>query len=319
MRSAAADPESPARRRVRAFSLEIDTAIDAPGLPVATGEPVGPRMRLDVADASAIDARWPRSGVERVLEERFDDGPPARTIDVHPDAGYRLYARHFGLAWISPSGDRVVCAPPDEEAWSWQRFLVGRILPWTAVLRGNEAFHASAVAIDGGARAFGKTSIAFQLVRLGARFVTDDVLVVDRPHGGVRAHPGASIASLRAAERALIPQDALAQLGELLGDSDKTYIGLPRVEGPLPLEALYILERGQGSAIEPLGRVEPPLLLGNTFVLGVRSKARLLNQLDVCAAIARDVPVFRLRAAPGTTAEGLAALVHAHDVAGARA
>src|SRR3954453_11560833 len=178
------DPE--ARRRLRAFGLEIDAGFEAPGLSPAAGSRSGRPVRLDLAAAEEIDRDWPTHGVERVLEERFDDGPPARTIDVHPEAGYRLYARHFGLARISPTGDEVLCAPPDDEPWSWQRFLVGRVLPWAAVLRGREVLHASArpparraLAVVGPTGP-GKTSLAIELVRGGAGFLTDDVLALER-------------------------------------------------------------------------------------------------------------------------------------------
>src|SRR4051812_42853845 len=181
------------RWRARAFGLEIDASCDAPGLPPATGPPAGPRTRLDLAPADEIERRWPSHGTRRVLEERFEPGEPARTIDFHPRFGYRLYAQHFGLARISPNGARVVCAPPELEPWSWQRFLVGRILPWAAVLRGYEAFHASATAVDDRAVAFvgptgaGKTSLAVQLVARGAEFVTDDVLALSVIEGGLLA------------------------------------------------------------------------------------------------------------------------------------
>src|SRR3712207_7852895 len=46
------------------------------------------------------------------------------------------------------------CSPPGVAPWRWQRFLVGRILPWAAVLCGLEALHASAVVLDGRAIAF---------------------------------------------------------------------------------------------------------------------------------------------------------------------
>src|SRR3954471_20671038 len=140
--------------RARAFGLEIEASFDAPGLPPASGPARGPVTRLELVPAAEIDRDWPATGTERLLEEHFGEGPPARTIDAHPDAGYRLYARHFGLARISPSGDRVACAPPEDEPWSWQRFLVGRILPWASVLRGREVFHASAVGCAGRAVAF---------------------------------------------------------------------------------------------------------------------------------------------------------------------
>jgi hypothetical protein len=302
------------RRRSRAFGLEIDASFEAPGLPPAVGPPAGPLTRADLVPAERIDRDWSADGTERVLEERFDDDleGPARTIDFHPELGYRLYARHFGLARVSPDGASVECAPPTAEAWSWQRFLVGRILPWAAVLRGREVLHASAVAVDGRAIAFvgptggGKTSLALRLVAAGAVFVTDDVLAVDRSEGALRAHPGASIASVRPAEREAIARSDWERLGPVLGESGKTYLSLPRVDGPLPFAAICFLGSDAGPAIERLDVLDPRLLLASTFVLGVQTPARLRNQLDVCAAIAREVPAFRLRVAHGVDSAGLA-------------
>jgi hypothetical protein len=306
------------RRRVRAFGLEIDASFDAPGLETAGGPGAGPVTTLDLASAEEIDRDWPAEGVERVLEEHFDDGPAARTIDTHPEAGYRLYARHFGLARIAPDGGSILCAPPEDEAWSWQRFLVGRILPWAAVLRGHEAFHASSVAIDGKAVAFvgatgaGKTSLAVQLAVRGLGFVTDDVLVLEHTGGSLLAHPGAGIASIRPAEWEAIPSDTLARLGSVLGHSGKTYVAVPRADLPLPLGAVYFLGAGEGPEVEPIAAPDPRLLLSSTFVLGVQTPERLLNQLDVCAMMARQVPMFRLRIGRAVSAERLAATVHEH-------
>jgi hypothetical protein len=273
---------------------------------------------MDLVAPDEIDAGWPRSGAERVLEERFDEGPPARTIDVHPDAGYRLCARHFGLARIAPDGSRILCAPPEDEPWSWQRFLVGRVLPWAALLRGREVLHASAVAIDGRAVAFvgetgaGKTSLAVQLVLRGSGFVTDDVLAVDTDMSDrVVAYPGACIASVRPAERDVIPDAAWARLGVVLGDSVKTYVALRGIEGPLPLGALCFLERSDGRRLEALAGDSPRRLLGSTFVVGVQTPQRLVKQLDICAAIARDIPLLRVRVGSGVPADDLAATLAA--------
>jgi hypothetical protein len=304
--------------RARAFGLEIELSFGAPGLPRATGPREGPSTRLELATADEIEQDWPTSGTERVLEERFDDGPPARTIDVHPHHGYRLYARNFGLARISPTGARVVCAPPDDEPWSWQRFLVGRILPWAAVLRGHEAFHASAVGFRNRAVAFvgetgaGKTSLAVQLVTRGMEFFTDDVLALERSDGLVRAHPGASIVSVRESERDVIPAQTWTGLGTVLGHSGKTYVDVPRAERPLPLGAIYFLGAGEGPPVERVPRLDPRMLLSSTFVLGVQTPARLLNQLEVCSAIARGIPVFQLRIGPELSANLLAEVVLDH-------
>jgi hypothetical protein len=310
--------DSAPRRRARAFGLEISLNFDAPGLADAVGPPAGPHTRVGLVDRAAIDRDWPGTGTRRVLEESFGGARPERTIDAHPRAGYRLYARHFGLARLSAQGARVMCSPPGVAAWRWQRFLVGRILPWAAVLRGLEALHASAVVVDGGAIAFvgptgaGKTSLAVQMVARGASFATDDVLALDRRHGVLRAHPGAALVAVRPAERAAVGQSTWRRVGSVIGRSGKTYMAVPRVKGPVPLRAVYFLTAADGPAVEPIRQPDPRLLLGNTFVVGVQTPERLRRQLDVCSAIVRSVPLFELRRPPGVGSEQLAAIVHEH-------
>ncbi len=307
-----------------AFGLDLDVSFPAPGLPDASGPPLGRAAQADLADAEEIDRDWPAQDAYRVLEESFGGSDPARTIDAHLEAGYRLYARHFGLARVSTDGARILCSPPHDEPWSWQRFLVGRILPWAAVLRGLEAFHASAVTLDGQAVAFvgptgaGKTSLAIRLVAGGGRFLTDDVLIVDEQRGRLRAHPGAAIAAVREAERESISPSVWSGLGKVLGQSGKTYLTLPREERPLPLAAVYFLRPDGGAPIEAMPRPDPRLLLASTFVSGVRTPDRLRNQLDVCAALVRQVPLFWLRIAQREGPARLAAAVgdHARELIG---
>lgn len=301
---------------MRAFGLELEASFEAGGLSPACGPRMGRPARVDLVPREAIDGDWPGSGTVRVLEEPAAAAAPARTIDAHPRLGYRLYARRFGLARISPDGSRIACAPPGAATWSWQRFLVGRVLPWAAVLRGYEVLHASAVEIDGrvvaiaGPTGAGKTSLAVQLLALGAGFVTDDALAIDRRDGVVRGHPGAAIASVRPAERAAIPRATWRGLGAVLGRSGKTYLSIEPVDRPLPLAAVCFLSTGHGPPVEPLERADPRLLLASTFVLGVQTPKRLRNQLDLCAAIAREVPMLQLRVSAGVGASELAARLH---------
>jgi hypothetical protein len=273
--------------RSRAFGLEIEGDFDAPGLPpVDDPGAVDTRVRLD------DDCAWPAGGATRLLEERFDDDEPARTIDHRPGYGYRLYARHFGLAVISEDGGEVRCAPPQDEPWSWQRFLVGRVLPWAAVVRGRELLHASAVAVDGravvllGPTGTGKTTLAARLVLGGARLLTDDALAVDAE---LRAHPGPALLCVRPSER------DVARIGTVLGVSGKTYVAVDREPAPVPLAALLFLEQdGTGPAIEPCPP-HPRQLLGCTFNESLRSPERLRRHFEICTEIAERVPLYRFR------------------------
>lgn len=303
-----------------AFGLELSGAFDAPGLPPCAGACDGPRVDVEVVAPEAIDAAWGGGPGRRLLEERFDgEADVARSIDHQPGVGYRLHARHFGLALVSDDGSRVRCAPPGREPWSWQRFLVGRILPWAAVLRGVEVLHASGVVVGGRAVAVlgptgaGKTSLALHLVLGGAALLTDDVLAVDRTGDGLRAHPGAGVISVRSEERALVEPALWRRLGEELGVSGKTYVAVDRAPRAVPLGAMYFLERGAGAAgIERLERPDPVRLLASSFSQGIETPARLRNLLDTCADLAAEVPMFRLAVPPGLGAARVARALRAH-------
>jgi hypothetical protein len=310
----------------RAFGLDLEGDFLAPGLPATTVAAAMPRTRIELVSPAAINELWPATGTERLLEETFDDPTPARTIDRHPDAGYRLFARHFGVALISPDSSRIACAPPPAAtAWRWQRFLLGRILPWAALIAGREVLHASAVRIGDGAIAFvgpsgaGKTTLAARLLLRGAGLLTDDVLAVDRGDGAVRAHPGAAIVAVRDPEREALGPTDFGRLGTLVEHSDKSYVWVDREAEALPLRAVYFLEPATGRrdnpAIETLPAVDPRLLLASTFVVSVRSPERLRRLLDVCADLAATARAYRVAVDRSAGPERLAAAVHAHALA----
>jgi hypothetical protein len=299
----------------RAFGLRVAGAFDAPGLPPLTAPGDEPRTTVELVDRDAIEALVPAAPVERLLEERFPgDAAPARSIDRLPGIGYRLHARHFGIALVSEDGAQVRCAPPDDDPWSWQRFLVGRILPWAAVLRGREVFHAAAVSVGGraialvGSSGVGKSSLTARLVLAGAGFLGDDVLAIDGDDAVPRAHPGAGLVSVRDAERDVLGDDLL-RLGRVLGASGgKSYVAVARDDEPRPLQAMYFLRATPGDepAVAPLEHPDWRLLVGNTFVEGVRTPGRLRRQFELCAELAASVPLFRVDASRGAGAAGVA-------------
>jgi hypothetical protein len=285
--------------RSHAFGINVEATFEAPGLPEGTGRL--PRTRVERVSAEAIADRWDAEGAERLEEQTLSrrGKRPDRTIDRGAGGDYLLYARHFGTALISPTGDRVLCAPPAVEAWRWQRFLIGRVLPWAALLRGRELLHSSAVRVGDQAVAvladsgFGKTSIAVRLMLHGAGFITDDVLALSGDER-VLAHPGPAIAALRPAERDALQPAERRRLGRVLGRSGKTYVAVEREAAAVPLGGMYFLERGSGGGPSFEPGVEPRRLLASAFIAGVESERRLVGLLDLCARLEASVPIWRV-------------------------
>jgi hypothetical protein len=313
----------------RAFGLALDCDTELPALPaldgVADDEPT--RVRLGSSPEGLV---WPVDGSERIVQEQDPGSPLERFAERHPEAGHRLFAAGFGEAIISADGRLVTGAPREERPGRFERLLVGRVLPWTALVRGFEVFHAAAVTIEGravvliGQSGAGKTSLALRLLFAGAGFLTDDVLAVDRgPDGAPRAHPGARAAGLRPPERERLASDERELLGPLRMLDDKSYATLTPRSTPAPLGAVFFLTRpgdepggaGEVSGGPLVARLERPpaeLLLASTFVLSVRTPDRLVNLLELCADIAASVPQYRVRITPevdsARTAEAIRAV-----------
>jgi hypothetical protein len=311
----------------RAFGVGFVSDLALPALPAAT-DPLLDPTRITLATPSELEAAWPAQGATRVVQEGEPGSPLERTGDHHETAGWRLRARGYGEAIIAPDGRTVAAAPSGATPGRFERLLIGRVLPWTALVRGMEVFHAAAVSVDGGAvlligpSGAGKTSLAVQLVLAGAGFLTDDVLAVDRDAGGaLRAHPGARGAGLRASEQARLQARERTALGPLRALDDKAWATLPAAVGPFAVRAVCFVTRPPDSdatlpALERLREPSAQPLMASTFVTSVQTPARLANLLEVCADLAATVPQYRVRVQPDRDARSLAGLLSAELEAG---
>jgi hypothetical protein len=158
------------------------------------------------APARELRRRFASQGATRLSVVRDAAGEPDFCVDRDAEGRYSLWARSYGGCVIEADG-RSVLAAPASGPLRWRAFVLGQVLPICAVLQGVEVFHASAVVRNGSAVAFvapsgvGKTSVAVHAALDGAALLTDDVLAVSTADdGGVMAHPGAPVASLRASE-----------------------------------------------------------------------------------------------------------------------
>ena len=316
-------------RRGTAFGLRIEADFDIPGL--TSGEGDLPFVELSLADEAELARAWgaAEGRATRISEERLSRDEADRFIDADPEIGYRLFARYFGSCLISRDGGRLLCVPPPVASWRWQRFLVGRCLPLAAMLRGYEVLHAGAVEIDGGVVAVvgpkgsGKSSLTVRLVLQGARFFTDDVLVLQEREAQLVAHPGFGVVNVRSGEDERLADPDREALGPRLGltGRSKHHYGLTPVQGARPLRALYLLSPGReaSATIARVSAPDPRRLLASAFIHDVRPPEHLARLLHVCARLAASVPVFDVALGGDEGAAALAARLRGHVDDGARA
>ena len=312
--------DGPNRWRHYGFGLDLVSDIRLPQLPPAR-DAHGARARLtELERADAAGWRYPRD--EILVDRRKTDGRLMIGVDHRDDRGYRVWAPEHGRYLVSDDGERIRAAVASASAWKWQRLLFAQVLPLAAALRGLEVFHASAVAFDDRAFAFsatsgtGKTSTALNLLARGARLVTDDVLAVSLHGDEILAHPGAGVVSVAAADLGGLNHGGRAGLGRVLGGYEKLQVQVRPVDRPLPLAALYTLERGNGARtldIEPVDS-SADVLLACAFIPYLGTPSYLLGHLDACARISAQVQTFSVRVPGGMGAGRVADELHDHIV-----
>lgn len=294
--------------RHRAFGLELDGALVLPGTQsAAAGRPARP-FTLDPAPRERVLEQWPAAGAADVSRRRSPSGRTVSLIASHPSAGLLLRADGYGAYRIDAAARRADCGLlRSAPAWRWQRFVTAQVLPFAAILHGIEGLHAGAVALGGRAVAVaagsggGKSTLVAALVARGAPLVADDVVALEPGGDGLVAHPGPGALSLRPASRRLLG-------GAFTGSDGPAPLLVAREDSSLQLGALVLLRRGNGARRVAIERVKPDPreLLGATFNAAWRTRSRLERQLEVCALLARAVPVLRLTAPERATPDELA-------------
>lgn len=290
-----------------AYGLRLTGEFPAPGLWSGVGAADMRVASLEIVSPASIARSWPARRDEPPLRSPVKGGAPALTLDTHPHNGCLVRADGFGACLIHPDGRRLLVAPGDVEPWRWQRLLLAQAVPVAALLQGLELFHASAVQLDGRVLAFtgpsgaGKTSVAARLLLAGAAFVADDVLALEREGDAVIAHPGPALMNLRESTMRSFDADELAELGVELGrDEGGSRLRVRRKAHARPLHAIYVLRKRPGHTgdvrIKRLSPPSPAQLLGAGFGSAIRTPERLVRRLDLCAHVARCVPVFELEA-----------------------
>jgi hypothetical protein len=306
--------------RGRAFGLTLDVDFPCPGLPPAPTGVTGPTVVAELTDED-LAATFPAGG-EALSELRGPDGDRVGHVARDGEAGYLLHAQGYGSFVVDRAAAHVRCAPAEAVTWRWQRFLVGQVLPFVAVLHGFEVFHSSMVVIGGSAVAFlgasqaGKSSLALGCALRGARYVADDVVTVEVDRDRVVAHPGFGLTSIRRDLAGQLTAGELRRLGDAVGEDDEAVrIAVDVVDGPVTVASAYFVERRATgpTSIAPCVDRASRLLLASSYNFVLQEPDRLVRQLDVCARLAREVRLFQLTIGPGTSPFDVAQLVAEHE------
>ena len=278
-------------------------------------------MQVTVTGADEIEARWADARDPRLLFVNYlPDRRPFLTVERDDALGYRIWAHEHGVHLVPPDGATLLSALPDDPDRYGFRLLAGQVYPLIAALHGREVLHAGAVELGGRLIGFaarsgtGKSSTICQLVARGGRFFADDALALEPTDDGIRAHPGPRL--LNVAVDQLETLGSPDPLGRRIGQSDKAHFEPPGEADPVPLHAVFFLERGAegASVIEPIQ--DPSRILANASLPYLDTPERLRLQLDVVAALAR-VPLMRFEVGTDDSAAVVAERVQ--DWAEARA
>jgi len=264
------------------------------------------------ADSRAHTDVWMRQGTQR----RFET---ARRLNPRSSKPQWFECRRLrdGTTYLKWSGLFEFLISPDARTIEYLRigaatdeslttYLLGQVLSFSLLSRGNEPLHATAVMIDGEAVAFlgdcgyGKSTLGAAFLARGFPVLTDDVLALEIRDGRWFAHAGPPRLKLfpSVARKVLARGDGM----HLNTGTSKLLLplsGTQAIGDQIPLAAIYVLP-GPGprrSRIGITGLTGQKAFLEVTrgaFNLMRVDRARLITQFNTATRLVRDVPVRRL-------------------------
>ncbi len=230
-----------------------------------------------------------------------DDGP-------HLTCGGLLLEIGGVARYFIKDGTSIIVEPePGVPEANVRLFLLGSAMGALLHQRGLLPLHANAVELDGRAFAFmgasgsGKSTLAAWFHDHGHRIIADDVCVVgfadgDRPH----VRPGISRLRLWRDALDVTGRDVTAYQRSFFGDDapDKYDVPLARpcsIDESIPLAAVYLLERSEALAIEPLdGVAAAEAIFANTYRGAyVPLTGSSHDHWSAAMQLIRNTPVFR--------------------------
>lgn len=213
-----------------------------------------------------------------------------------------VYLQGTGL-FLLHGGSTITIVPEVNASQELLRnFLIGTVMATLLHQKGLLVLHASVVNIDGNGVAFlgdsgeGKSSLAAAFHAQGDSIVTDDVAAVNITQSPAMVSP--SFPQLKLCEEVAdtlgYEWDALYLLPFQMNKRGYRLVtGFPRM--PLPLKGIYILTTGSELQIEVLSPSEAVMAIMRHSELDTFFHSGHTAHWQLCVALARDCPVYRLQ------------------------
>ena len=276
--------------------------------------PYAPPLR----DAGAPDLDLHLSAVPSWLETMprepyFRDDEPRFTVDRCANGAF-FFRYPDGTTFVLDGADIWMAWQPPlifEDACT---YFVGPVLAFVMRLRGAVCLHASAVELDGraiaiaGAAGAGKSTLAAALVKQGATLIAEDVLALEKRGSRLMCVP--SYAGIRlwpeSAELLFGDRDALPLISPTW---DKRMFEPNAMATPRELAAIYLLDRGDATALEPIAPRDAMLrLIACSYRPELLDAAMRRQEFDLLGAAA-SLPLRSLTRGPERDPHSLARLV----------
>jgi hypothetical protein len=275
-----------------AYGLKIRASFPLPELPLGNGAPA--------------DVTISRGTIDRPRPQTSADGS---YFSMSGGEAY-LYWDEVGGFLVKDGREIIVDPLTKAEDHIIRLPLLGTVLSAAICQRGFPGFHGSAVAIDGQAVAFlghrgsGKSTMAAALYARGHDLLTDDLVVISDLDGpaGPTIVPGFP-------QLKLFPEAASASLGDDPEALPRLIAGFEKrarrvtsgfAKTPIPLRAIYLLEKDSQLAIEPIAPHKTLFeVLRHSYAARIFNKsltgARAAAHFQQCADLVRKIPVCKLK------------------------
>lgn len=234
--------------------------------------------------------------------------------EIIPCGAHRsdLFWDWVGIFSIRRGREIIIDPDPRAEPQHWRPYLLGSALGILLQQRGLSVFHAGVAGIQAPPSAFaligekehGKSTLNASLFQRGTTFVSDDLAVIRFEDHGAAVYSGIPQFKLWHDSLRALNLDP-ATLPMLHDRIQKRVWRAPLDEpgrvadGPLPLRAVYILEKGERIGIEPL-EFQPALTTLLPHWHGARFGETLLRQLGLrrhfqeCSRLVKTCRFFKL-------------------------